>query len=539
MFINLISTFLLASSFNVINADACYKNLSKSFSSELSYNYAINNNFQEPNLDQNIVKDLNGDIFIVQTGKEKGTMIIDSISLFYIESSVEMICPYIFSSLYDNYYFGPWCYFYRINDIFYHCLNENINMTLENANELQTDFNTKLDEFRSLTSDEAFNNYLSDNKPLTNIKYKVNLNNKTYINNYEYIKEANLPKNDNNSCGFIAAFNILNYYDKTISNGIINKQFKDSEGNLYHSKDYEPSKSLRDKLIEYNNGETESWAYSVAKSVNKYCEEYNVAGKADWFLFLNGVDRSLFEERPFILFGNVPNPSKDNSWKNRINHAVTCYGFDKTWWGGYYIVNYGWSKEYSEVSLGFSFIGSSMTFKINESNYLKEYTIKTNEYGFPDSYNSNIITSSIKTSEDLYFYTARYRCGFIHNEYLTLSARKEDFDTAYIEYKFINPIKSMKVNLSYWSVNEGFEPPNIYDILFECKKLYSNNYDYSISLKEINLSKDRKIQTTLEFNFPYKTREFRFYIHYDLVSGLKDRNKGRISIGDITINSYK
>jgi hypothetical protein len=57
-------------------------------------------------------------------------------------------------------------------------------------------------------------------------------------------------------------------------------------------------------------------------------------------------------------------------------------------------------------------------------------------------------------------------------------------------------------------------------------------------LHDVVLSKDRNNQTVINLSFPKKTRELRIYAHFNDMPPPVDRNKGRISIGNITIDSY-
>ena len=66
---------------------------------------------------QNVVKDLNGNIFVVQESAD-GFAIYDSISDETLECVKTSMSPYLFDSVHDNYYFGPMQYYYRIENNF-------------------------------------------------------------------------------------------------------------------------------------------------------------------------------------------------------------------------------------------------------------------------------------------------------------------------------------------------------------------------------------------------------------------------------------
>lgn len=65
----------------------------------------------------------------------------------------------MFDETYDNCYFGPMNYFYRVGNSFIHYEIDNYQVDLEEANDLRDEFDEQLAEFRGLTSDEAFEDY--------------------------------------------------------------------------------------------------------------------------------------------------------------------------------------------------------------------------------------------------------------------------------------------------------------------------------------------------------------------------------------------
>lgn len=537
MIINAVSSLILALSYNSQNETLYEDIIYKEEISEEIINYSYNNGIISPCDNQYLLNDLNGNVFILEEGEQNGFIIIDPISLLHIESVVTQKSPFNFNLFDTYYYFGPGMYFYKENNKFIHCINSDYIIDNTSAGEFQNNFNVNLFSFRNQVSDENFHTYLKDNditKDL-NIKNKVKISNKIYIDNFEYIKYSKFPENNDDSCGFVAASLVLNYYDKTICNGIVANNFKDDKNELISTEEKNPNINLKDKLVEYNNNNPISWAYTVTKSVNQYCADYSVKGEAICHLFNYGVKSSINMDKPCIIFGNFPNVSSNSG---RVNHAITVYGFDERWWGGYYITNYGW-KGYEEVSLGIGFIGSTMTFVLDEDYYKKNYKIKHDVYKFEDSYCKIEKIDNINVDNEFDFITKKYRCGFIHNEYLTISSRKDNYDTAYIEFQFVNPIRSLNINLSYWSKDERFTSPSISTLNFEYKDLYSKEFNNKINLFGYDISTNRNKQTTLTFNFPYKTKCFRIYSHFERISCLNDRNKGRICIGDITIDTYR
>ena len=188
--------------------------------------------------------------------------------------------------------------------------------------------------------------------------------------------------------------------------------------------------------------------------------------------------------------------------------------------------------------MGFGFAGETMTFNINTKTYSKNYTIKPSDYGFPNSYCSTRSTSNVNC-DGTSFKTARLRCEYIEKQFVNLSPRKSGFDTAYLEYTFKNPVDSISINLSFWSRDERYNGSNRAVAYIEYKELGTDEWKKKLDLlNDINLSTDRTQQNVVNLEFPLKTREIRLYAHFDYIYGQNDRNKGRISIGEINIKSY-
>lgn len=305
--------------------------------------------------------------------------------------------------------------------------------------------------------------------------------------------------------------------------------YLDSNGELkdtYKS----PSTNLKDKLVEINGGNASSWGKSVRDSMIDYATFANTSATSSYYLGKIGLDSELANNRPVIIFGSLP----DHPNSNLINHAVTAYGIESHWWGGYYIVNYGWGSSSSEVSLGFGFVGSVPTFRLDKNNHLSSRTISPSDYGYPEQYTPSELNKTV-TKGKVSFDTKRLRTGFIENEYVVLSPRKANYGTAYLEYKFENPVYKIEVDLAFWSNDERYEGLNIAEARFEYKNLHGNDWNTKLNLLSSNLPTDRNNPTKYVLEFPAGTREFRFYAHFDYMTSPVDRNKGRICIGNMVI----
>ncbi len=533
--------FLLYSSTSFIFTSVNKINCNADTISNFCQTMALEEGITNPSSELHVVTDLYDNCFYVQTGKENGFMIYDTISSNFIEKSATFESPYDFSKDSEYYYFGPMNYYERIGDVFYSLINTDEYFSISYAYKMQDIFEQQLKTFRDVQSKSAYQNYCKQVQKEDILSTLVSNSNeqmtKKYINNYEYIRDSIHPFNYDNSCGFVAGSLILNYWDKTMHRGTVLDQYYDLNMNLNSTRTYNPKTNLKDKLVELNGGIYDSWGLTVRDSLIEYCKFANISASSSYFIGKIGLDYELANNRPVIVFGALPNVSDEND--NLITHAVTCYGVESNWWGGYYIVNYGWGSEYNEVSIGYGFIGSITTFELTSSAYETSYTITPESYGYSSEYCKSRTTETISI-EGNSIITNRLRCGYIENEYINLSPRKSGYDTAYIEYTFNNPVKKVDINLSFWSADERYNSPNVSTITFDYKPLASSEWVEKYNLLENgNMPTDRNNQKLFSFEFLEGTKNIRIYSHFDYMSGFTDRNKGRISIGNMTVYTYK
>ncbi len=535
MILNLLTAIAAASVINP-NTSITSANINQEYISDVCQITAVEQGIENPDKNQYTVKDLDGNVFIIQTGEDKGFMVYDPIAEAFIEKSSTLKCPYNFDTSYDNYYLGPMKYYSRVEDTFYSLGIEGGTLDLLQAEEIQANFSTQLADFREVTSEENYQAYVAEQRANGRpIKGKIKIGDKTYINNYEYIRDTKHPSNFDDSCGFVAASIVLNYWDKTVHSGTVLPQYLDDNGELNDTGDnYSPSTNLKDKLVEYNGGKKRSTAVSVSKAMNKYCKDNNIKGTARWTVFDTGLQTVLALEKPAILFGWLNDPRDGNDFC----HAVTVYGTEDTWWGGYYIANYGLGSQWAEVSISAFFSGTTAIFALDEDYYSASYTISPCNYGFGKAYTSSEVTKTV-TLDDFTFETKRLRVGYIDSKFINLSPRKSGYDTAYLEYKFINPVRKIDFNLSYWSDDERYWSPNIAQAVIEYKDQNNTTWKSLVDLLNSDLPTDRFNQKKYSFSFPRGTKNIRIYTHFDLMTGKTDRNKGRISLGDMTVLTYK
>lgn len=351
----------------------------------------------------------------------------------------------------------------------------------------------------------------------------------TYVDNYEIIRDCIHPDNWDGSCGFVAATIVLYYWQRTMYDETILPQYLDDDGNLNNTGTiYDSDTNLKDLLVELNGGETSSWAATVKSALAEYCDMAGLSYETHWYIFDWYAKSEIRNSRPVILFGSLPDTDSDDS----IKHAVVAYGIDD----GHYVVNYGWGSDTAEVTMNGAFIGSVTTFRLK--GYEQSVTITPDDYGFDGSYNSTEITSS-HSVDGLNFTTTRLRTGYIESEYITMSPRRKGYGTAYIQYEFENPVDSITVDLTFWSDQERYYSWDLPTAVIQYASLTDDNtWIDREDLLSIGLPTDRTKPTTYTFDFPQRTKKFRFYTHFPLMSGWTDRNKGRICIGDMTVDTY-
>lgn len=159
----------------------------------------------------------------------------------------------------------------------------------------------------------------------------------------------------------------------------------------------------------------------------------------------------------------------------------------------------------------------------------KTFLLRPQDYGFEPQYFFYEKIHTINFPE-FCIETNRLRTGYIENQYINLSARRQNAGIAYLEYKFNFPIDCIMVNLSLWSNSEIIDLTDS-NIFFQYKR--NNNWvTQEDLLRNVNLSTDRENQGTYMFNLPDGTTEFRFYVE---TSPVGTRNKGRLSIGNMYI----
>lgn len=140
--------------------------------------------------------------------------------------------------------------------------------------------------------------------------------------------------------------------------------------------------------------------------------------------------------------------------------------------------------------------------------------------------------ADIITSKGLELNTNRLRCGYIENQYLVLSAKRENAGLAFLEMNYDLTVTAMTYELALWS---GLEELNIMesDVRIEYKTLSGEWIAASEGIPIYEMSTLKNLPKIYHISFPVLTRGIKFVVKTDSPSG--DRNKGRIVLGDMNL----
>ena len=378
--------------------------------------------------------------------------------------------------------------------------------------------------------------------------------------------------NPNNICTIIAAQIIFGYYDTFHDDTIVDSKYETGGGTRSDSKDLkdffgqgtgnaskdtsQSDQRFRDYLIDLAYQATGkeidiigAYTPDQVTLVNAYLEKKGISYKLNYIATFSDsqetgkvmeiIKTGINEGRPVIV--------------NGAGHSTVAYAYDDL----YVYVHDGngtigavpW-RIYAEILteglydtgvIDIEMTGPHVHSDNYYSNYYGEYycpcgkvfketNISPEDYGFNQAYYSNEVEKRIEV-DGLSILTNRKRCGYIENEYINLSCRRENVTEAYLEYHLDCIVKRIEVNISFWSANEVFVDGSSAGIEVLDS---SGNWVNVVNLldKDIALSTDRTHQNRIIVEFPPNTKSFRFYAsNYDI----GDRNKGRISIGELRI----
>lgn len=239
--------------------------------------------------------------------------------------------------------------------------------------------------------------------------------------------------------------------------------------------------------------------------------------KAGYFLGIGGTIKSLYGFGEFIL--NV----KDDYQDYGTSFIETTYVHSKVQ------VEAGISI-YAEIGFSVPTSGNDQVATDITFNWNTPFLLTQADYGFEQQYFFYEKSQTIKL-QNLTFETTRLRCGYIEEEYIVLSPRRDNAGIAYLVYSFENNVQQISVDLTMWSVNENFNESDS-SALIQYKDKNGNWITILDLLNDVILSKDRTNPNNYIIIFPKDINEFRFYCQ-SVATG--DRNKGRVCIGNMEI----
>lgn len=238
---------------------------------------------------------------------------------------------------------------------------------------------------------------------------------------------------------------------------------------------------------------------------------------------------------------------------NGSGHSTIAYGYDDSYvyvhtgWG--YVAATPWAtfttkwfnNEFDTGAVGISITGAHYHSDNYYSAYYDEYycpdgysfeslSLRPEDYNFAPQYFFYQKTLDV-TKNNYTINTKRLRTGYIEQECINLSSRRQGAGVAYLEYYCPSFVKKITVSISFWSSAELYTP-NVDTAVIQ---YMDSDGDWIVALdllNDINLSKDRTNQDIISIPFPQGVSNFRFYTTN---FALGDRNKGRISIKDLEI----
>lgn len=156
-------------------------------------------------------------------------------------------------------------------------------------------------------------------------------------------------------------------------------------------------------------------------------------------------------------------------------------------------------------------------------------SILPEDYGFEAEY-FFYAKSKIVLLDNLTININRLRVGYIEEEYINLSPKRENAGEAYFELNFSKPVRKFSINLSYWQIMDVLSCLDSTAVL-EVKR--DNVWYFEEDLLTLNLSTDRTKQD--EFIYSYVGEEIDGLAIRMTSPATGDRNLGRISIGNLIL----
>lgn len=395
-----------------------------------------------------------------------------------------------------------------------------------------------------------FDEYGADVTKITNAFYFEHLND----------KHGTSP---NGTCGIVAIQILLGYYDTFYNDNIIPENYDyTSAENKSSYIDFEQSpgsgQSFHDYLISFASANNIT---STGVNMNINQERSLVTSflqSRDIEFGFKSVEGNWADTTSNAASAHIRTAIDNNNpiFFGAAGHASVAFAYDSN----YIYVHSGWGDirrtPWSTVTTDFwDFWGGPHTIEIQ--NILTEHyhsdnyysyslskilcpcgmvysrtNISPSDYGFEEQYFFYETTKNVSVG-NLTFETKRLRTGYIEEETINLSPRRIGAGLAYLEYNFFaSYVRKVIVDLSMWSSTEYMDSSDS-TILLQYLDSNSNNWEtYYDLLNDCDLSENRYEQDKYIINFPNGTQKFRFY---STSSTIGDRNKGRLSIGEMIV----
>lgn len=175
------------------------------------------------------------------------------------------------------------------------------------------------------------------------------------------------------------------------------------------------------------------------------------------------------------------------------------------------------------------------------TDYAVKIQIKPSEWGFEERYwfadesgdGKTEYRETTVTKNGLIITAQRLRCGYIEEQYVNLSPRREGAGLAYLRLEWNMPVFSYMFGASLWSAKENFD-----GVAFARVKSLSGEWqsveDADFNLLSLGLSTTR---SNIK-RFHKKHLEGIFGLEFRATSSaVGERNKGRICLDDIVLNT--
>ena len=379
--------------------------------------------------------------------------------------------------------------------------------------------------------------------------------------------------NYDNICGIVASEILLNYCDTFYNDNIIEEQYEIT------SREYNASANLIDfgsspatgDCADKENEDKRFLEHLV--DVFEECHHFSPVGIGtssseemsyiQYYLDARNIEYTLY---PYNFnFGTLIRDEFDVFIKEQIDlgrpvvtgglgHAVVAYGYDDDYvfvHSGYgYVAATPWSTFKSQGLFDFNNDRGSYSLEIHNhihsDNY---YSSFHNRYYCPCG--ADMIEFSLKPLDwnfdpQYYFYekhqehhigdisiiTDRLRCGFIEEETINLSPRRQGAGRSYFKITLASNYNIVKceIDMSWWSNTENGQNGSA-NIWYK-DMLNDNSYGPLFDLNnDITLSTDRTNMNHLSFLMPEESNGISISATNE---GIGSRNSGRLSIGNIT-----